>query len=218
LGEWSNRRAVRGTDRKDLSGDHVIAKACFYGIIVCWWAFLLTFWLRKRPPRAQETQHDRRSYLGLLLQSVAYFIVFLPPLRFRGRLLDQIAKESGWHVPILAMLALLIAVASVGLVNWAARRLGKQWSLGARVVEGHDLIEDGPYRFVRNPIYTGMFGMLVATGLVETNWERLAVAVVLFVIGTYIRIRAEERLLRSAFGPRFEEYARRVSALIPGIY
>jgi protein-S-isoprenylcysteine O-methyltransferase Ste14 len=196
----------------------VIAKACFYGIIVCWWAFLLTFWLRKRPPRARETQHDRGSYVGLLLQSAAYFILLLSPLKYGRMPIYEMASKSGKHGLVVAMLALLIAVASVGLVNWAARSLGNQRSLGARLVEGHDLIEDGPYRFVRNPIYTGMLGMLVATGLIGMEWERLAIAVVLFVVGTHVRIRAEERLLRGAFGVRFEEYARRVRALIPGIY
>ena len=196
----------------------MIAKACFYGIIVCWWAFLLTFWLRKRPPRARETQHDRRSYVGLLLQSAAYLAVLLPPLRYRGMFLAGMNGESGWGISIVAMVALLIAVVSVALVNWAARCLGKQWSLGARLVEGHELIEDGPYRFVRNPIYTGMFGMLVATGLIAMRWERLAVAVIMFAAGTYVRIRMEEHLLRAAFGVRFEEYARRVWAVIPGIY
>jgi protein-S-isoprenylcysteine O-methyltransferase Ste14 len=205
-------------DCEGLQGDRVIAKACFYGIVVCWWAFLLTFWLRKRPPSARKTQHDRGSYVGLLLQSAAYFVVLLPPLRYGRMPIYGMAGESGKNVSVLAMLALLIAVVSVGLVNWAARSLGKQWSLEARLVEGHDLIEDGPYRFVRNPIYTGMFGMLVATGLIGMQWERLAVAVVLFATGTYVRIRAEERLLRGAFGVRFEEYARRVWALIPGIY
>lgn len=196
----------------------MIAKLCFYGIIVCWWAFLLTFWLRKRPPGARQTQHDRRSYAGLLLQAAAYFVVLLPPLK-QGRMLSSgMAGESGRYASVVAMCALLIAVVSVVLVNWAARCLGKQWSLEARLVEGHDLIEDGPYRFVRNPIYTGMLGMLVATGLVGMRWERLAIAVVLFLVGTCIRVRVEESLLRGAFGTRFEEYARKVPALIPGIY
>lgn len=195
----------------------MIAKLCFYGIIVCWWTFLLTFWLRKRPPRARETRHDRRSYVGLSLQSVAYFVVFFPPLHYREVLVEE-ASAPGLYFSIVAVLALVIAVASVALVNWAARCLGKQWSLEARLVEGHDLIEDGPYRFVRNPIYTGMFGMLVATGLLGMRWERLAVAIVVFAVGTYVRIRMEEKLLRGAFGVRFEEYARRVWAVIPGIY
>ena len=116
------------------------------------------------------------------------------------------------------MLIVAIAVASVWLVNAAARRLGKQWALAARLVEGHTLIQDGPYRFVRNPIYLGMFGMLVATGLAAGRWVPLLVAIALFIPGTYIRIRSEERLLRQAFGPEFEAYTRKVPALIPRIY
>jgi protein-S-isoprenylcysteine O-methyltransferase Ste14 len=63
-----------------------------------------------------------------------------------------------------------------------------------------------------------MFGMLLATGLAAGRWIPLLVAIVLFTAGTYIRIRSEERLLRQAFGSEFEEYARKVPALIPGIY
>ena len=108
------------------------------------------------------------------------------------------------------------AVASTWLVNAAARRLGKQWALTARLVEGHTLIQDGPYRFVRNPIYTGMFGLLVATGLAAGRWIPLLVAIVLFIPGTYIRIRSEERLLREAFGSEFEAYARQSPGVDPG--
>jgi protein-S-isoprenylcysteine O-methyltransferase Ste14 len=106
----------------------------------------------------------------------------------------------------------------VWLVNSAARHLGKQWALAARLVEGHKLIQDGPYRFVRNPIYTGMFGMLLATGLATTRWIPLLVAITLFSVGTYIRVQIEQRLLRQAFGQEFEAYAQKVPALIPGIY
>src|ERR1700751_3188054 len=115
----------------------------------------MTFWLRKRPPSARKTEHDPGSYLGLVLQSVAYFIVFLPPSRHMGSLFNQTLGSSEWYAPVVQFFALIIAAASAGLVNWAARALGKQWSLEARLVEGHDLIENGPYRFVRNPIYAG---------------------------------------------------------------
>jgi protein-S-isoprenylcysteine O-methyltransferase Ste14 len=63
-----------------------------------------------------------------------------------------------------------------------------------------------------------MFGMMLATGLITTQWIPLLGASVLFIAGTYIRVRSEERLLREAFGAEFEAYARRVPALIPGIY
>jgi len=63
-----------------------------------------------------------------------------------------------------------------------------------------------------------MLGMLLATGLLRTQWIALLAAILIFIAGTYIRIRSEERLLREAFGSRFEEYTRKVPALIPGVY
>jgi protein-S-isoprenylcysteine O-methyltransferase Ste14 len=192
------------------------ARAAFYAVIACWWIFGLTFWLRKRGPRAQETKRDWTSLVGLLLQGAAYFVVWFHPLQRGGFSPVGAGSEAGqWG---LAGLTVAIAVGSVWLVNSAARRLGKQWALAARLVEGHTLIQDGPYRFVRNPIYTGMLGMLVATGMVASQWLPLLISIALFLVGTYVRIRSEERLLRQAFGGEFEEYARRVPALIPGIY
>ena len=191
-------------------------RAAFYAVIVCWWLFALTFWLRKRPPRAREAKRDWTSLFGLLLQAAAYCCVWFYPLqRKQFSPLSSGSQVVKWG---LAALTAAMAVASVWLVNAAARRLGKQWALAASLVEGHELIQDGPYRFVRNPIYTGMFGMLLATGLAAGRWIPLLVAIVLFIPGTYVRIRSEERLLRQAFGAEFEEYARKVPALIPGIY
>ena len=195
---------------------HLAARAAFYAVIICWWIFGLTFWLRKRPPRAREAKRDWTSLSGLLLQAAGYVCVWSFPLRQKH--FSPVTTGSPVVEWGLAALTVAIAVASVWLVNTAARRLGKQWALAARLVEGHTLIQDGPYRFVRNPIYAGMFGMLVATGLAVTEWIPLLVAIVLFIPGTYIRIRSEERLLRPAFGSEFEAYARRVPALIPGIY
>lgn len=143
-------------------------------------------------------------------------MVWFPPLQRKQ--FSPVTSGSQTVEWGLAALTVAIAVASAWPVNAAARRLGKQWALAARLVEGHALIQDGPYRFVKNPIYTGMFGMLLATGLVMTQWIPLLVASLLFIAGTYIRIRSEERLLRKAFGTEFEQYARKVPALIPGIY
>jgi len=97
----------------------------------------------------------------------------------------------------------------------AVRSLGKQWVLAARLLEGHKLVTEGPYNVVRNPIYTGMFGMLLATGFAVSHWLGLSIAIVIFAIGTFIRVRSEEKLLREAFGGEFDEYARKVPAVIP---
>ena len=191
-------------------------RVTFYTVIACWWVFGLTFWLRKRPPKVQETKRDPSSLFGLALQALAYLLVWLFPLN-RGHFFSQ---SSALPIPewLLAPLTILLAVSSVWLVNSAARRLGKQWALTARVVEGHNLIQDGPYGFVRNPIYTGMLGILVATGMASRQWIPLVATIIVFLIGTFIRVRSEEKILREAFGADFETYERKVPALIPGLY
>jgi protein-S-isoprenylcysteine O-methyltransferase Ste14 len=116
---------------------------------------------------------------------------------------------------VMVIVTMGLAVGSVWLISAAVRTLGKQWSLAARVLEGHSLITTGPYSVVRNPIYTGMFGMLLATGLAISHWIGLLLAVIVFAIGTVVRVRSEEKLLREAFGAEFEVYARRVPAVVP---
>jgi protein-S-isoprenylcysteine O-methyltransferase Ste14 len=63
-----------------------------------------------------------------------------------------------------------------------------------------------------------MFGMLAAFGLSLTIWPVLLAAIVIFLIGTVVRIRSEEKLLRATFGAQFEDYERRVPAFLPGLF
>jgi protein-S-isoprenylcysteine O-methyltransferase Ste14 len=154
--------------------------------------------------------------LGIALQMVGYFLVcFQPPWR---PFLPPVTGISGVVAISLSVLIVTMSVGSVCLVAAAVRTLGKQWAVPARLVEGHKLITAGPYSYVRNPIYTGMLGMLIATGLAMEHWTATAAATVIFASGLLIRVGSEEKLLRAAFGQEFEDYARRVPAVLPGIY
>ena len=68
---------------------------------------------------------------------------------------------------------------------------------------------------MRNPIYTSLALWLVALALTFATPVRLAIALVLYVFGTLMRIRAEEELMHATFGEQWGEYRRRVPALIP---
>jgi protein-S-isoprenylcysteine O-methyltransferase Ste14 len=186
------------------------------GVIACWFAFAGVFLLRKRTGNAPEAKRDRLSLVGIGLQMCGYALVwFQPP---RSAFLPPVAALSGGAGIAYGVFTVAVAVASVWLVAAAVRTLGRQWALAARVVEGHKLITAGPYAYVRNPIYTGMLGMLIATGLATEHWIALVVAIVLFAAGLMIRVRSEEKLLRAAFGQEFEDYARKVPAVLPGIF
>jgi len=62
-----------------------------------------------------------------------------------------------------------------------------------------------------------MFGIMVATGIIFSNWIAIPAAVVIFVIGTKIRTDLEEALLREAFGEEFTKWEAKVPALVPFI-
>jgi protein-S-isoprenylcysteine O-methyltransferase Ste14 len=120
-----------------------------------------------------------------------------------------------WVVTLVAGVSI---AAGVCIFTAALRTLGKQWSLAARLLDAHELITSGPYRWVRHPIYTGLGCLLFGTALVAAPWPGLLVALAVYAVGSMLRIRSEERLLRAAFGPAYEEYARRVPALVPRLW
>jgi protein-S-isoprenylcysteine O-methyltransferase Ste14 len=191
-----------------------IPAIAFGAIIISWFAFALIFLTRKKPPTSPDKKRDSRSVKGIVLQGLSFGLVwgahrpYFTPLIRGSRTLEL----------SLSLVAVVLAYASVAFTMMAVKALGKEWSLTARVVEGHKLATHGPYSFVRHPIYTGMLGMLLATGLVTSYWPALVIALVIFFIGTIIRMRIEEGLLREMFGPEYDDYSRRVPAIVPGVY
>lgn len=179
-------------------------------ILLCWTAFAAVFFIRKKPPQEAPKRRAPAALAGIALQGAAFFVVWM----LQARMFPAFAPPDV-VVRILCVLAALLAVASVWLVIEAVRVLGKQWSLQARLIEGHRLVVEGPYSHMRHPIYTGMLGMLAATGLVFSVWWALVLAIPIYAAGTAIRVRAEERLLLEAFGDDFEAYRRYVPAVIP---
>jgi protein-S-isoprenylcysteine O-methyltransferase len=185
-------------------------------VILCWFFFAAIFLLRKSTPKAPDAKRDKRASVGIFLQMIGYFLVFFQPPH--QPFLPPVAGLSGIAGIIFAISTVGIAAASGWLIAASVRTLGKQWAMRARLVDDHKLITVGPYAYIRNPIYTGMFGMLIATGLATEHWIALLIAIVVFGAGLVIRVRVEEKLLRDQFGAEFEGYAKRVPAVIPGIY
>jgi protein-S-isoprenylcysteine O-methyltransferase Ste14 len=72
------------------------------------------------------------------------------------------------------------------------------------------LVESGPYRRTRNPMYVGMTGIYLGVNiLLNSWWPLLFLPVVLFILRRAV-IDREERYLRGAFGAAYDDYCRRV--------
>ncbi len=176
-----------------------------------WLLFVLAFALRPRALRGVVRGRDRRSWIGFALQ-IAGLVVVRAGLRTAATPLFSL----GLPVEVaVAVAALALLAVSLVLIHAALRVLGRQWSLGARVVQGHELITGGAYSLVRHPIYTGMFGMLLGTALAVSSWWALLTGGLVFLLGTALRIHVEERLLMVEFGEAYQNYARAVPALLP---
>ena len=193
---------------------YYVSVTAFVIVIACWFIFAGAFILREKPSPAKDAVKAPKSWLGLALQGVAYLPVWCV---HRTPMFSPFIDDNHVLSIVLQIIAVLLSISSVFLTMSAIRELGKQWSLEARLVEGHKLVTTGPYNLVRHPIYTAMLGMLIATGIVLSNWAVLMVAVIVFLIGTFIRTRFEERLLSEAFGEEFARWKSKVPGLIPGI-
>ena len=178
-------------------------------VSAAWLVLFGLFVFRRRGAGAPERARDPRSLVGMALEGVGFAIVWWV------RRPVGMALAGGTAGVVVDGLAVLLAAASVWFVASALKTLGRQWSLAARVIEGHALVRTGPYAVVRNPIYSGMLGMLLATGLAYSRWWSIAAAAAIYLVGTEVRVRSEERLLRREFGAAFDAYAAEVPALLP---
>jgi len=188
-----------------------IAEIVYLIVMACWIVFAAIVVLGKRGAAPGAQRSDKRSLVGMLLQATAYAIC-LGGVRPRFSPIFCLSQSGE---AILGAFTVALALVSTWFCFAAARALGRQWALLARVIEGHELIRRGPYAIVRNPIYLAMFGMLIASGLAVSRWQVLVPAIAVFLIGTAVRIHSEENLLRAMFGVQFDEYTRQVPAFLP---
>jgi protein-S-isoprenylcysteine O-methyltransferase Ste14 len=193
-----------------LSAHLLLHLISVYTFEIGWLAFAAIFIFRRRFTPDKTRKADPASITGIVLQTLALAFVWMFPRRQMS-----ILSLGLWFQFLTATLVVVMVIASLWMMATAVRALGKQWSLQARVLEGHALIQAGPYCLVRHPIYTGMLGMLVAAGLAWSHWIGFVIAILFFAVGTAVRVRSEEKLLREQFGEKFDDYKRRVPAVIP---
>lgn len=172
---------------------------------------LAVFAKRMRTQRSAEgitSARSRLSIVGIVIQSAGFVVVAAAPVAFS-------TPSKSFRSFALAAIALGLGVGGALLFDRSAKALGANWSLVARTREEHHLVRDGPFARMRHPIYFAMLLLLVALSIGLGHIWGLVAAIPLFWVGTAIRIREEERLLRQQFGDAYDKYAREVPAFIP---
>lgn len=182
----------------------------FFGIIIVYWVRGIRFWRpRAKGEMIKEEQQDWSFWLIVIGMIAA---VYLPPIEY---LFFTAALPRGFWMQIAGLL--LILFGSV-LFIWARRALGGFYSGHISVIEGQQLVQRGPYHFIRHPAYAGY--ILITFGLALGYSSLAGFAAFLFVLlpSMIYRIRVEDQLLAEYFGAPFDDYARRRKRLLPYVW
>ena len=184
-------------------------------IYLTWIVWVLTWWgaalwsnpTIKRAGVAREWVYRLLAFVGAILMfglySTRYDIIY----RF-------------WRTPtgVFGWVLAAMTVAGLAFSWWARIYLGRLWSSSVTRKNEHKIVDTGPYRYVRHPIYTGIAFASLATAIAQGTPTGFLGAAIL-TLGWYIKARLEERFLREELGPEaYDSYARRVPMLVPFVH
>ena len=150
-----------------------------------------------------------------LVASAPWWIQYYPPivwLPFVVAYAEPVAVDLDMS---LRYVGLAIAAASAVFAAWGMWSLGRSYGIRMDVFEDHSLKTNGPFGLVRHPMYLGIVMFHIGASLAMESALLLAITALFVVPYTAVRIAAEEKVLREAFGESYLRYAERVGALIP---
>lgn len=113
---------------------------------------------------------------------------------------------------------MMLFAVGLGIRWWAIVTLGRFFTVDVTIEKDHELVERGPFRYVRHPSYTGVLLAFVGWALTLRNWGALLVVLVPIFIAFVRRMNVEEEALCGALGQRYREYMKRTRRLVPGVY
>jgi protein-S-isoprenylcysteine O-methyltransferase Ste14 len=90
------------------------------------------------------------------------------------------------------------------------------WTAAPTVKQEHQLRTSGPYAITRHPIYTGLLGMLLGSGLLAGAGRWILYFPIYFVLLQF-KIHTEERLMLAEFPEDYPRYRQQAPHLVPGL-
>ena len=145
-------------------------------------------------------------------------VPFPPPFLFVAGFLAGLILQRTWPLPLfpgerpapVLVLAWALFFLGTGLCGWAISLFLRARTSVIPNRPASALVLVGPYRFSRNPMYTGLIGMYLGLSLWrDALWPLVLLPLVLLLLWRLV-ISREERYLSAEFGERYAEYRRRV--------
>jgi protein-S-isoprenylcysteine O-methyltransferase len=165
-----------------------------------------------RRANSGESSIEDRGSLRLLWVVIAVSVVMAFSVARR-----RPAADMG-NFAALRVLGIGLFVSGLALRWYSIVHLGRFFTVNVAIATDHQLIDTGPYRFVRHPSYSGALMAFLGLALCLSNWASLLLMVVPVFLVFLWRMQVEEAALLQAFADRYQDYMRRTKRLIPAIY
>jgi protein-S-isoprenylcysteine O-methyltransferase Ste14 len=178
---------------------------------LCWLLAILVWVfsaLSVKPTKERQPVIGRLLYIGLTA-----IVAVLLNSGIRETVLTRVVLP---HTLRTAIVADVIVFGGLVIAVWARVVLGGNWSSRVTLKENHKLIQRGPYRLVRHPIYSGLLLMIFGTAILGGHLSGLAAVMICFC-GFWIKLRQEEALLTRRL-PGYSDYMARTKALVPFLF
>ena len=182
---------------------------------IFWAVFLFAYGpefalIARSKPAAGETTDRGSMRLIMLAGWLAFPAAFTVSSWSKFALLHH---RTAWFAA-----GILILLAGSLLRRYCFRTLGRYFTANVRVQADQPVIENGPYRLVRHPSYTGGMIMYLGTGLALTNWLSALILVGMGALTYAYRVRVEERALEIFIGLPYREYMQRTKRFVPFVF
>lgn len=119
--------------------------------------------------------------------------------------------------PALQAAGIALFLAGMAGTLWAQFTMGESWRVGVDASERTTLVVAGPFRWVRNPIFTAMTTATLGLALVVPNAASFAAfASLVLVLEMHVRL-VEEPYLSRTHGDSYARYASSAGRFLPGI-
>ena len=188
---------------------------CFALTLADWLAALRKGQAVSLLPERQGRTNPFWAQVGLVVLGLALFALMAV---FLWIPLFSIPLQTAF---LLDVLGLVLYAAGCIFMLWARRTLGKMWGISTsqqvRLYDDHQIVQSGPYAFVRNPMYFGWWVAMVGLILLYPVW--MVLLMFLFSLVAFIgRAHREEAALSDRFGEAWTDYKKHTKFLIPFLY
>lgn len=166
-----------------------------------------------------NTGKQTKKWTRYLLLLFWWPLLILPILEYSLVSELSLFSEYGFYPNyslVVAVAGLALTLSGTGLRAWGLWSLGKYFSAHIEIRDGHELVETGPYRFIRHPAYAGNILQAVGIPLILNAYFSLSISAVLIFMFLYRLKLEEEVLIREVKG--YEDYLKRTYRLIPKVW